>query len=49
MGRMSAYTGRELSWNWVIKESALDLTPPQYVMGNLAVEPVPMPGQTKLV
>ena len=28
MGRMSAYTGRALSWDWVMNASKLDLTPP---------------------
>jgi len=49
MGRMSAYTGRELSWDWVMNASQLDLMPPELRMGALAVEPVAVPGQTKLV
>ncbi|RMF85883.1 MAG: gfo/Idh/MocA family oxidoreductase, partial [Planctomycetota bacterium] len=49
MGRMSAYTGREISWDWLMKESQLDLSPPQYAFGDLPYDPVPMPGQTKLV
>ncbi len=48
MGRMSAYTGRELSWNWVMNASKLDLSPPSYELGDLPVRPVPMPGITKL-
>ncbi|MQY64188.1 MAG: gfo/Idh/MocA family oxidoreductase [Calditrichaeota bacterium] len=48
MGRMSAYTGRELKWDWVIKESKLDLTPPKYEMGDLPVAAVAVPGKTKL-
>jgi predicted dehydrogenase len=28
MGRMSAYTGRALKWDWAMKASKLDLTPP---------------------
>jgi predicted dehydrogenase len=46
MGRMSAYTGRELSWKWVMNESKLDLTPSVDQMG---VNPVAIPGKTKLV
>ena len=46
MGRMSAYTGRELSWNWVMNESELDLTPSAYQMGP---DPVAIPGKTKLI
>jgi myo-inositol 2-dehydrogenase/D-chiro-inositol 1-dehydrogenase len=49
MGRMSAYTGRALSWNWVLKASKLDLSPPEYVLGDLPVRPVAVPGQTELV
>ena len=49
MGRMSAYTGRELSWSWVMNASKLDLTPPAYEMGDLPVGPIPTPGQTPLV
>jgi predicted dehydrogenase len=46
MGRMSAYTGRELSWKWVMNESKLDLTPSVDQMG---VNPVAIPGKTKLI
>ncbi|MHC4338137.1 MAG: Gfo/Idh/MocA family protein [Planctomycetota bacterium] len=46
MGRMSAYTGRELSWKWVMNQSKLDLTPSADQMG---VNPVAIPGKTKLI
>lgn len=49
MGRMSAYTGRELSWKWVMNSSKLDLTPANYDMGSVVLNPVPVPGQTPLV
>jgi len=49
MGRMSAYTGRELSWEWVMNKSKLDLTPPKYEMGDLPVPAVAIPGQTELI
>jgi predicted dehydrogenase len=49
MGRMSAYTGRELSWDWVLNASQLDLSPPAYELGDLPVAPVAVPGQTQLV
>lgn len=49
MGRMSAYTGREVSWNWVMNASQLDLTPPTYEFTALPVAPVPVPGETPLV
>jgi predicted dehydrogenase len=40
MGRTSAYTGRELKWDWIMNASKLDLTPPKYEMGPLAVSPL---------
>jgi len=46
MGRMSAYTGRELSWDWVMNKSRLDLTPSAYRMD---VNPVAIPGKTQLI
>ena len=49
MGRMSAYTGRELSWDWVMNKSKLDLTPPKYEMGDLPVPAVAIPGKTELI
>lgn len=49
LGRMSAYTGRELSWSWVLESSQLDLSPPAYVFGDLPVRPTPMPGRTLLL
>jgi predicted dehydrogenase len=49
MGRMSAYTGRALKWDWVMNASKLDLSPAKYEFGDLPVEPVAMPGTTKLV
>jgi predicted dehydrogenase len=49
MGRMSAYTGRALSWDWVMNASELDLSPPKYEMGDLPVRPVAVPGKTPLI
>ena len=49
MGRMSAYTGRALKWDWAMKASKLDLRPARYQMGPLPVKPVAMPGRTALV
>ena len=48
-GRMSAYTGREVSIAWVLGTSKLDLTPPKYEFGPLAVPPVAIPGKTELI
>ena len=49
MGRMSAYTGREISWDWVMNASKLDLSPAKYEFGELPLEPVAVAGQTQLV
>jgi len=50
MGRMSAYAGRALSWDWVMNASKLDLSPPGYDFNiDLPVEPVAIPGKTPLV
>jgi len=49
MGRMSAYTGREVSWDWVMNASKLDLTPARLELGPIEVGEVAIPGKTKLV
>jgi predicted dehydrogenase len=49
MGRMSAYTGREISWDWVMNASKLDLSPAKYEFGDLPLEPVAAPGRTQLI
>jgi predicted dehydrogenase len=49
MGRMSAYTGRALKWDWAMKASKLDLSPPKYGFGDLPARPVAVPGKTQLV
>jgi predicted dehydrogenase len=49
MGRMSAYTGRALKWDWAMSASKLDLTPPAYEFGDLPVAPVAVPGKTQLI
>ncbi len=49
LGRMSAYTGRAIKWDWAMNASKQDLTPPTYELGPLPVAPVPMPGKTQLV
>ena len=48
MGRMSAYTGRALSWKWAMK-SRLDLSPAKYELGDLPVRPVAIPGKVQLI
>ena len=49
LGRMSAYTGREIKWDWAMKSSKLDLSPESYEFGPLPVRPVSIPGKTQLV
>jgi predicted dehydrogenase len=49
MGRMSAYTGRALSWDWVMNASKLDLTPPHLEFKDLPPLEVAVPGKTPLV
>ena len=49
LGRMSAYTGRALKWDWAMKASKLDLAPAKYELGDLPVAPVAVPGKTQLI
>jgi len=49
IGRMSAYTGRAISWDWAVNASKLDLTPAKYEFGPNPVDPVAIPGKTPLV
>lgn len=48
MGRMSAYTGQEISWEQALN-SQEDLMPAKLEFGPLPVAPVAVPGQTKFV
>jgi predicted dehydrogenase len=50
MGRMSVYTGRAISWDWVMNASKLDLSPPEYSFDiDFPVRPIAIPGKTKLI
>ena len=49
MGRMSAYTGRALSWDWAMNSSKLDLFPAKLEFGPHPVDAVAVPGVTPLV
>lgn len=49
MGRMSAYTGKEIDWKWVMDESKLDLSPEKMQYGDLPQMPVAVPGLTDLI
>ncbi len=48
-GRISAYTGREISWNWLLNGSKLDIFPKEPKPGPGVFTAVPMPGKTDLV
>jgi predicted dehydrogenase len=48
MGRMSAYTGKSITWDQSIN-SKLDLSPDAYSFGDLTVRPVAIPGKTPLI
>jgi predicted dehydrogenase len=48
MGRMAAYTGQAVTWEQALNTEE-NLMPPKLEWGPLAVGPVAMPGQTKLV
>ena len=48
MVRMSAYTGREISWNQAL-ESKEDLTPKSFAFGPSPVHPVAQPGITPFI
>jgi predicted dehydrogenase len=41
MGRMSAYTGQPVSWEFALKESTLDLTPTEFKNGDYRLGPAP--------
>lgn len=48
MGRMSAYTGKEVDWDWALNQSQLDLSPGQLEFGKMPPEPVGVPGVSDL-
>ena len=37
------------SFDWVLNQSQLDLSPPAYEFGPLPVRPVPIPGQVAMI
>jgi predicted dehydrogenase len=49
MGRMSAYTGRRLQWDWIMQNSKLDLSPVKLEFGDLPDSPPAIPGMTDLI
>jgi predicted dehydrogenase len=48
MGRMSAYTGKLVTWEQAMN-SKLDIVPTSFAMGPLPVPPVAIPGKEQLV
>ena len=49
MGRISAYTGQIVQWDWAMNQSALDLWPKEELkFGPFPVPPVAVPGETKM-
>ncbi|MBI4625954.1 MAG: Gfo/Idh/MocA family oxidoreductase [Verrucomicrobia bacterium] len=48
-GRMAAYTGREIKWQWLIEGSKLDIFPKNPAPGAGVYGSVPVPGKTELV
>jgi predicted dehydrogenase len=48
-GRLSAYTGREVSWKWLMEGSKLDIFPKECKPGPGLYPKVPMPGEYDLV
>lgn len=48
LGRMAAYTGREISWKWAAESSKLHLGPGnKHAFGPY--KPPPVPGKTELI
>ncbi len=49
LGRMSAYTGREVSYAWLLEASKLELKPSAYTWGDAPAVNIPVPGLTPLI
>jgi predicted dehydrogenase len=49
MGRMAAYTGQEVTWDFALKESKLNLVKNLTQFGDMPVDEVAMPGKTPLI
>jgi hypothetical protein len=46
---MAAYTGQEVTWEFALKESKLNLVRNVTAFGEMPVDEVAMPGKTPLV
>ena len=49
MARMSGYTGKEVTWDWAMNESQLNLMRDPVDFGDMEVDAVAIPGQTELI
>ncbi|MBN2000712.1 Gfo/Idh/MocA family oxidoreductase [candidate division KSB1 bacterium] len=49
LGRMSAYTGRTIKWDWAMNASELDYMPEDLNFGDVPDMPVAVPGVTELI
>ncbi|MBM4017175.1 MAG: Gfo/Idh/MocA family oxidoreductase [Planctomycetes bacterium] len=49
LGRMCAYTGREIKWDWATRTSKLKLGPDKLAFGPYTPDPVAKPGETELI
>ncbi len=50
LGRMAAYTGRQISWKWATESSKLHLGPEnKHAFGPYQAPPVAVPGKTQLI
>ena len=49
LGRMSAYTAREIKFQWAMNASKLDLTPEKFELGPRPPLEIPIPGKTQLI
>jgi hypothetical protein len=49
LGRMSAYTGRAINYEWALHQSKLDLMPESIGFGPLPVQPLAIPGKAPLI
>ena len=48
MGRLAAYSGVEVTWDFAMNKSQIDLFPKKLEMGPMEVSPLPIPGKTPL-
>lgn len=49
LGRIAAYTGRSVSWDWAVNASKEDLTPKDWSFGDLPLAAPAVPGRTRLI